>query len=298
MILDGVDVFAKVVEAGGFSAAARQLGMPATTVSAKIARLEGRLGVTLIRRSTRRMHVTAAGMAYYERCAEALRTLADGEAQLASESAEPTGLLRLTASPDVAQSLLPNIVEQYLKTYPRVSVELIVTNAQLDLVAEGVDLALRASQMRDSALQSRRFGAVRLRLYASQAYLKTHGTPKQPGDLEAHQLLVHSRFPKPLFLTNASGSERYPVRAQSRVTADDMQTLRALAERGLGIAVLSSLPEVLPRAELVEVMPGFSTQTGTAYFVYPAGKFTPIKIKAFIDLAVREMRAWKGMGGA
>src|SRR5690349_8812511 len=111
MVLDGVDVFVKVVQAGGFSAAARQLGMPTTTVSAKIARLEERLGVTLIRRSTRRMHVTEAGGAYFAHCVEALRALEAGEGQLAAASADPAGVLRLTAPPDLAQSMLPAIVE-------------------------------------------------------------------------------------------------------------------------------------------------------------------------------------------
>ena len=120
MILDGVDVFVRVVQAGGFSAAARQLNMPATTVSAKIARLEERLGVTLIQRSTRKMHVTEAGETYYRHCADAIAALATGEEELAAATAEPSGVLRITVPSDLAQSLLPPIIKAYLARYPKV----------------------------------------------------------------------------------------------------------------------------------------------------------------------------------
>src|SRR5262245_38895695 len=138
MNLDGVDVFVRVVQAGSFSAAARQLAMPATTVSAKIARLEERLGVTLIQRSTRKMHVTEAGESYYRHCADAIAALAVGEEELAAATAEPSGLLRITVPADLAQSLLPRIIGAYLERYPKVSVEVLATNTQLDLLAEGI----------------------------------------------------------------------------------------------------------------------------------------------------------------
>src|SRR5688500_2364282 len=163
MNLDGVDVFVRVVEAGGISAAARQLGMPATTVSAKIARLEERLGVTLIQRSTRRMHVTSAGDTYYRHCREALAALVAGEGELAAATAEPSGLLRITVPYDLAQTLLPPVVEAYLARYPKASIEIVATNAQLDLLAEGIDLAIRAAPaLKDSTLQARKFGTAQL----------------------------------------------------------------------------------------------------------------------------------------
>lgn len=294
MVLDGVDVFVKVVQAGGFSAAARQLGMPTTTVSAKIARLEERLGVTLIQRSTRRMHVTAAGEAYFAHCVEALRALQAGEEQLAAASIDPTGMLRLTAPPDLAQSVLPAIVERYIKAYPKAGIELIVTNVPMDLLAEGIDLAVRASPMKDSTLTSRKFGAAPLGLFASQGYLDLNGTPQTVGDLAGHELLIHPRVPTGIFRLK-SGETNLALPASARILADDMQTLRALARRGLGIAVLPDFSGTEAEDEtLVRVLPELGTPVGTVYFVYPAQKFVPVNVRAFIDLALAEMKAGGG----
>jgi DNA-binding transcriptional LysR family regulator len=286
MQLEGVDVFVRVVEAGGFSAAARLLGMPATTVSAKIARLEERLGVTLIQRSTRRMHVTAAGDAYYRHCRDAMAALLAGEEELAAATAEPTGLLRITVPYDLAQTLLPPIVAKYLARYPGTSIEIIATNAQLDLLAEGVDLAIRAAPaLKDSTLQVRKFGSAKLKLFASTTYLKMHDTPQRLADLADHDILVHSRFPPGLVLEGESG-ERFEIKQTARARADDMHSVRAFAAQGLGIAVLPEIMGVGPGSELTPVLPQVGLQMGSLNFVYPGGKFVPVNVRAFIDLTI------------
>lgn len=284
MILDGVDVFVKVVQAGGFSSAARLLGMPTTTVSAKIARLEERLGTTLIQRSTRRMHVTEAGKAYFDHCVEAIRVLEAGEEQLAAASAEPSGLLRITAPSDMAQSILPTIVSSYLETYPRARVELVVTNVPLNLLAEGIDLAIRASPIKDSTLTSRKFGSGPLALFASPAYLQRRGVPGTPADLADHELMVHPSIGRNGLPMN-SGDESFVLAGSSRLKADDMATLRAFAQRGFGIALLPDFGDATASG-LERVLPGFATMVGTVYFLYPAQRFVPANVRAFIDLAV------------
>jgi DNA-binding transcriptional LysR family regulator len=286
MMLDGVDVFVRVVEAGGFSAAARQLGMPPTTVSAKIARLEERLGVTLIRRSTRKMNVTAAGQTYFQHCRDALAALSAGEGELRAASAEPSGVLRLTVPSDIAQTLLPPILERYLESYPKVSVDVIATNTQLDLLAEGIDLALRASPaLKDSTLQSRKLGNARLRLFASPQYLETKGTPHTPAELDAHEVLVHSRFPARIEL---SGKDKEPfvISPSPRIRIDDMQSIRALAVRGVAIALLPEILGNTGEGALAPVLPAYGSVTGSLQFVFPGGRFTPVNVRAFIDLAV------------
>lgn len=286
MQLDGVDVFVRVVEAGGFSAAARLLGMPATTVSAKIARLEERLGTTLIQRSTRRMHVTAAGDAYYRHCRDAMAALMAGEDELAAATAEPNGLLRITVPYDLAQTLLPPIVAEYLKRYPGTAIEVIATNAQLDLLAEGVDLAIRAAPaLKDSSLQARKFASARLRLFASRAYLDAHGTPRRLADLAHHEILIHSRFPPGLVLTGDNG-ETFEITQTARARADDMHSVRAFAAHGLGIAVLPEVIGTSSEGQLVQVLPSIGLQMGSLNFVYPGGKFVPVNVRAFIDLTL------------
>src|SRR5262247_3868041 len=141
--LDAIAVFVKVVEAGSFSTAARRLGLPKTTVSAKVAGLERRIGVRLIQRTTRKLRMTEAGEKYFHHCAIATREVELGEAALQSAKERPTGVLRITAPVDFGRAVLPRIVRAYRAKYPDVSVELSVTNRVVDVVEEGFDLAIR-----------------------------------------------------------------------------------------------------------------------------------------------------------
>jgi DNA-binding transcriptional LysR family regulator len=282
MVLDGIDVFVKVVQAGSFSAAARQLGMPATTVSLKIARLESRLGTTLIQRSTRRMHVTPAGERYFAHCLAALCELTAGEEQLAAGADEPAGLLRITAPADLSQRLLPMLVQRYLERYPRATVELVVTNAPLDLLAQGIDLAIRASPMQDSSLISRKFVSGMLALFATPAYLAEHGTPKRPKDLARHQVHVLAGMP-PFVLKLVSKNGTLQLEPTARVKADDMETVRSFVTLGMGIGLL---PVLAIRQELQRVLPAYATPPSSVFFVHAAQRFVPVNVRAFIDLAL------------
>ncbi|ESX10417.1 hypothetical protein X768_14080 [Mesorhizobium sp. LSJC265A00] len=157
MRIDEICVFINVLEAGSFAGAARRLGMPATTVSAKVAALERRLGLSLIQRTTRKLRATPKGQAYFERCRIALREIETVEAELRAESAGMDGQLRLTASVDIAQTLLPPVIAAFRKAYPAVAVDLVVTDRVADLVADDIDLAVRVGPLRDSSLISRAF---------------------------------------------------------------------------------------------------------------------------------------------
>ena len=287
MQLDGVDVFVKVVQFGGFSAAARQLGMPMSTVSAKVARLEERLGTTLIHRSTRRMHVTPAGEAYYRRCVEAVSLLETGESELAAARVAPSGTLRLTAAPDMAQTLIAPILARYLAAYPSVSVDMLVTNRVIDLIAEGVDLAVRASPyLKDSTLVARRFTMGRLVLAASSAYLDRHGRPQTFADLAFSEILVHTRFPAEVQVFSPDGTA-YELRPSSRVRADDLQSLAALAAQGGGIVLIPDIGAA--QTGLEPGLPGYATPAPPAPFVYPASRQMAPNVRAFIDLATEIM---------
>ena len=176
--VDAIAVFVKVVEAGSFSAAARRLGLPKTTVSAKVAGLEKRLGVRLIQRTTRKLRMTEAGEKYFHHCAIATREVELGEAALQSAKEKPYGVLKVTAPVDLGHAVLPRIVRAYAGKYPDVSVELIVTNRIVDLVEEGIDLAIRwAGALKDSSLIARRFIETRSNLWASPKYMKALASP-------------------------------------------------------------------------------------------------------------------------
>ena len=202
MDLDGIAIFVKVVQAGSFTGAARLLGVPNTTVSAKVARLEKRLGVTLIQRTTRKLHITPAGRAYFERCVRGLEEIESAEAEVSLAADEPRGLLRITAPGDVAQAMLPPIVSRFLHRYPHTRVEVLVANRVVDLVAEGVHLAIRAAALRDSSLVARRIRPFSAGLWASRPYLQRKGTPKTPSELAEHTILLFPRFSTRLLVSH------------------------------------------------------------------------------------------------
>jgi DNA-binding transcriptional LysR family regulator len=286
MELDAIEVFVKVVQAGSFSRAARELRMPNTTVSSKVARLEKRVGTTLIQRTTRKLRVTPAGQSYFERCVRGLDEIRAGEDELESTAKEATGLLRITAASDMAHTLLPPIIQRYLKKYPKVAVDLVVTSRIVDLVAEGVDLAIRPGPLKDSSLIARPLFTGKLGLWATQSYLNRHPPVKEPRNLGLHQLLIFKPLAsQDLFLS--SGSKKARLNYEGRIFADEMETLAALATLGEGIALL---PEFLARGEkgqrLVKVLPEWQWGEGRLFLVYPGKRFVPPKLRAFIDLAL------------
>ena len=283
MELDAIAIFVKVVQAGSFSRAARLLGVPNTTVSAKVARLEKRLGVTLIQRTTRKLHITPAGRAYFERCAPALEAIHGAEAEMTLAAPEPAGTLRITAPGDVAHGVLPPIVSRFLERYPRTKVEIMVANRVVDLIAEGVHLAIRAARLADSTLVARRFMPFSGGLWASAAYLKRKGTPRAPQDLAAHDGLLFARSfgQRPKL---GDGHARREIELRARIAADDLETLRMFAVQGRGIAMLT---DYLGReAGLVQVLPAWSWMAGALSFVYPGQRFVPANVRAFIDTAI------------
>jgi DNA-binding transcriptional LysR family regulator len=286
MDLDGIEIFVKVLQAGSFSRAARLLGMPNSTVSAKVSALEKRLGVTLLQRTTRKLRATQAGEAYYQRSLRALEELQAAENELETGRAEPQGLLRLTAPVEIGHSLLPALVHAYLKDHPRMKVELVVTNRVLDLIVDGIDLAIRAGPLKDSSLIAKRFDLGYFGLWASPDYLAKHAAPRHPKELAQHNYLRSSRFKDNGFpLTN--GKENFSPTISGQLIADDFETLRSLAVLGEGIAFLPSFlcAEEAKQRELVRVLPQWRGDKVTLSLVYPAQQFVPAKVRAFIAVA-------------
>jgi DNA-binding transcriptional LysR family regulator len=285
MNFDAIPVFVKVVEAGSFSAAARLLNMPKTTVSAKIAALEKRLQLKLIQRTTRKLHVTDAGLEYFRHCSNAVREIELGEAALQSTQATPTGLLRVTAPVDIGHLVLPRITRAYLARYPGTSVELLISNRFVDLIGEGVDLAIRAGALRDSSLIARRFFDVEAGLWASPAYLRQLGNVSHPSGL-AKAAFITFKAINTLRLTNGRSAVEVPT--AGRIVADDLETIKALAVLDAGIAYLPAFlaTDAVRAGSLVAVLPKWKSQSmGGMSFVYAGRKYTAPKVQAFIQVA-------------
>ena len=286
MDLDGIAVFVKVVQAGSFSQAAKLLNMPNSTVSAKVAALEKRLGVTLLQRTTRRLHLTEAGEGYFRRCMTALEELHAAENELAIERGETKGVLRLTAPVELGRSALPPVLDVLMKRHPAIKIDLIITNRLVDLVVENIDVAVRAGPLKDSALIAKRFVLGQFGLWASPSYLKNNSVPRNPDELKEHDCLRFAPFTgRKLQLTN--GRERAQIALAGRITADDFEALRALAVLGWGIALLPSFlcAEEAKERKLVSVLPNWRGDSVSISVVYPAQRFVAPKIRAFITAA-------------
>jgi DNA-binding transcriptional LysR family regulator len=290
MVMDAIAVFVKVVEAGSFSVAARRLGMPKTTVSAKVAALEKRLGVRLIQRTTRKLRMTEAGETYFHHCAIAIREVELGEAALQSTKGRPSGALKVTASVDLGHTLLPRIARAYAAKYPDVSLELMLTNRIVDLVGEGIDLAIRwGGALKDSSLIARRFFEARSNLWASPKYMEGLGRPTHPRDLANAAFVTHPLQKGAVTLTN--GKSDFEVQMSGRVQADDVEALMALIVLGEGIAWLPDFlaEDAVKARKLVRVLSQWRAKQqrwATCYFVYAGRQYALPKVESFIQTAL------------
>lgn len=290
MRIDEINVFVHVLQAGSFAGAARRLRMPATTVSAKVAALERRLGVTLIQRTTRKLRATPAGQAYFQRCRTGLREIETAEVELMEEAEGLSGVLRLTASVDMAQTLLPRLIGSFSDDYPTLAVELTATDRVVDMVEEGIDLAVRVGPLRDSSLVTRAFVTGPSGLFASQTYIERHGMPARLEDLRHHQTIGFTKpwaRPLPMLL----GSRKVQIELSGRLACDDLLTVRALVEMGYGIGFLPGY--LAEQVGLVRVLPTLRSPLTGLYFAYPAQKFVPARVRRFIDHAISGARQEK-----
>jgi DNA-binding transcriptional LysR family regulator len=285
MDFNEVAIFIQVVQVGSFSHAAKKLGMPNSTVSAKISSLERRLGVTLIQRTTRKLNITPAGDAYYKRCMLGLEEIRAAEAEIANVQGEAQGLLRITAPTELGGSVLPALISSYTKKYPKVRVEVLLTDRRVDLLSENVDLAIRAGEMKDSTLIAKKIGSLYFAPFASPKYLKTKGIPNHPRELRHHDCLQFT----PLGLeewkmTSSKGSLNVPISA--RVFINDMAALKKMATADDGIVFLPTYycyAEVKAK-QLVRILPEWRSHLTPIHFVYPAQRFVTPKLSSFISM--------------
>ncbi|MGE0117043.1 MAG: LysR family transcriptional regulator [Dongiaceae bacterium] len=283
--LDGIAAFARVVDSGSFSAAAHRLGISKSAVSAHVQRLEERLGIRLLNRTTRRLSVTEAGAAYYRHCA---RILAEAEAAEQAASAlqrEPRGTLRISAPNSFGWMHVAPTVPAFLKRYPDVAVDIALSPAHVDLVEERLDLAIRIGVLEDSPLIVRKLAPSRLVFCASPGYLRERGMPREPADLARHNCLCTSLLPwgDEWRLAGKRGDVRVAVGGTVRSNSAEM--LRAAALDGVGIAVLPTwaVAKPLRNGALRRVLPAWEPPASTIYAVYPGNRLMSMKVRAFVD---------------
>lgn len=282
--------FVRVVERGSFTAAAAVLGVPKSTVSRAVAKLEDDLGVALLRRTTRAVTLTDAGHAYFERVKGAITMLDEAGTLARDAGGEAKGVVRLTAPVDAAALVLAPMLARFNRAHKGISVELLLTSRRVDLVQEGVDLALRAGRLLDSSLVARKFGTASAGLFASKAYLARRGAPKKVTDLAKHDCVAfRPQGDREWRLTGPRGEER--VEVSCPLVADDLMFVRAAVVEGAGIGLVPSylFSEDVRRGRVVRVLPAYSLREATLSIVYPASKYMPTRVALLRDFLVEEL---------
>lgn len=282
--LDAMRAFVRVVQSGSFSAAARDENTTQSTISKKVAALEAHLGAKLLTRSTRELSLTEAGTEYYEHCVVLLGELDEVEVRVRSHVAEPKGTLRITAPVAFGRLVLAPLMGEFLSKYPDIQLDVSLADRQVDLVAEGIDVAIRASQLQDSSLIARHLFDNPMLLVASPDYLSRNGLPKHPEDLKQHNCIVYSLFGTPNWRFYRDGKEiSVPVSGSFR--SDSGDTNMEVALTGLGITQLPIwiVREHLQSGRLIQLMTDYQMDQVPFHAVYPQNRYVPLKVRCFID---------------
>ncbi|MBV8045602.1 MAG: LysR family transcriptional regulator [Paludibacterium sp.] len=293
--LNDLFYFAKVVEHGGFMAAGRALGIPKSRLSRRIAELEDRLGVRLLQRTTRRLALTEVGGQYYQHCQAVLTEAEAAEETIARIQAEPRGLVRVSCPELLAKSVLAPILPRFLAEHPQVRVQLEAANRRVDLIEEGIDIAIRVRNViEDSANQvARTLSTSRQILTASPRLLAELGTPRMPSDLLRYPCLTMSRPDGrgQWVLLDGDGHEIRLQIDSPRLMTDDLVVLAEATARGLGVALLPQLvcQAYLTDGRLQELLPDCQSPWGILHLVYPSRRGLIPAVRLLIDFLTQEI---------
>ncbi|MCL4183503.1 MAG: LysR family transcriptional regulator [Burkholderiaceae bacterium] len=279
-------MFAQVVEAKSFSAAAETLGMSKSLASRHVSALERSLSVKLLNRSTRRLSLTEAGTLFYEHCARIVQEAELAEQRLTRTQSEPAGLVRMTAAPAFAvRHVMPALAEFHQK-YPRIQVKLSCSNRVVDLGDEGFDLGIRVSFRPAPNLVARKLSVNRSVLCATPAYLERHGRPRRVDDLRKHEcVLFPTLAPKGVWTLRRNG-RKYSVQVSGMFETDDVDAVRAAVAAGLGIGILPvyMAGDALRQRQLVPLLRGYQVLPESAiYLVYLPNRTLSSRVRALID---------------
>lgn len=297
--LSALKAFCRVVEAGGFSAAAAALNVSHTVMSKQVRQLETHLGAQLLHRTTRKLALTEAGHTYYAYARRILDELEEADLAITHHHATPRGTLRINAPMAFGKLDMALWLPDFLARYPELKVDLVCNDRYVDLIEEGFDVAIRlAREMPDSTLMARKLAISPTLLVASPSYLAQHGTPKTPQDLARHNCLTYTLVPKPnewSFSTPDGGN--ISVTVSGTLQANTGVVLRSAALAGTGIATTATfiVHEDLARGALVEVLPDYKLRARDLYAVYPHNRHLSPKVRAFIDFATEIYRHPKWM---
>lgn len=297
--LGAMALFVRVVETGAVSRAADSLDMPKATASTWLQQLENQLGVKLLNRTTRRIHLTADGAAYYERCVAILDQVREAEEGLTQQHAAPRGRLRVDVPSLMARSVFVPALPGFFHRYPSIELALASSERSADLLEEGIDCAVRSGDIEQPQLVARRVGFLYFATCASPSYLSAHGRPSHPSDLQDHRCIHRfsarsGEWADWLFSRNG---ERFRATPPQRVAFEDENSYVAAAEAGLGIAQIPAfvLKDAMERGTLDIVLGDWFPEPAPIHVVYPQNRHLSAKVRAFVDWVAEVLREHDGI---
>jgi DNA-binding transcriptional LysR family regulator len=285
---DDLQAFVAVVEAGSFTAAADRLDVAKSAVSRRVSSLEERLGVQLLRRTTRRLNLTETGQSFYEHSARILADLDEAEAAVAQQHGELRGNLRVALPMSFGLRHMSAPIAEFSRRHPRVTFDLNLNDRRIDLVEEGVDVAIRIGRLADSTMIARRLFEARTVLCAAPAYLEERGAPQTPDDLLDHDCLAYSNLPDPgRWVCTDSEGDRHTVNVNVVMTASSGDFLCEAAAEGLGVALQPTFiaADQIRSGALLPVLANYDWPVSPAYAIYPPTRHLSYRVREFIDLA-------------
>jgi DNA-binding transcriptional LysR family regulator len=285
MDLNDINVFVRIAERGNLTKAAEALDLPVSAVSLRLARLEKQLGVRLIERTTRAMRLTDAGEKYLRHVSTAFREIEAGQAVLGAISTGVAGRIRMTAPPLMSATLLPNLIADFLVKYPQVDIDLDATGRFVDLIEDGIDLALRVAEPPDARLVAKRIGATAGRFYAAPGLFSQRAAPILPSQLANWPMLVIASDAAIVNWQLSSPSAKEQLSFRPRLAANDHQVILAAAQAGVGIANLPMFmgDSQVASGQLIAVLPDWSARNVPLYMIYPSHKSVSFALRALID---------------
>jgi DNA-binding transcriptional LysR family regulator len=291
--LEAMSIVLAVAEAGSLSAAARRLNTPVATASRKITELEEHLHAKLFERSARKLRLTDSGLSYVAALKRILADLSEADRAAAGEYTRPTGELVVTAPVGLGRLHLMPILAEFLRAYPEIDVRLLLSDRVLSLTEDQFDVALRIGELPDSRLIALRLGTIRTVVCASPAYLEARGTPRTPDDLAAHDCIIYEGFIGPYEWKFVREGTDVAVTVRPRLVVSNPEAAfdAVLAGIGLGRGASYYVGAAIEAGTLTTVLDEFHLPTRPVSFVYPAGRFLPVKLRAFLDFLAPRLRA-------
>ena len=289
--LDNILIFVKVAQFQSITRAARSLGMPISTVSRRLSVLESELGVSLLRRTTRRVTLTAQGRDYFSQCREPVDLLQDAERVLTQAHKKPEGLLRITVPVILSQQPFLDFISAFLKDHAGIRIDLFITNVFLDLIAENVDVAIRFGELRDSSIIARRLGKSIRYVVATPQYLKDRSLPVQPADLKSHDCVMLNAKNNESDWDLVSGRRKVRIHVSGPISSRDHNSVSTFVHRGHGVGLLPSTycDEGIAKGDLMRLLPKWASPQIPVFAVYSSRRFLPLRLSVFLEA----LTSWK-----